>query len=243
MPPSAPTESHIAAQSSTPSSKHSAPAAHPDHDDSSDAETEPLPYDDAEHDDRHSDTVMDPNELAHHAASAADTDADAPGEVADVSMEHSADHRHAADHPDAAHADDLGDHDAEGEHSDEDEDDEDALPASQLTNTQDPNSNMSSPQKSAGFTGDDLDDESELTDEEEDQNEEEDNSSLSDDDLGGSDDEDEEEDDDDDQEGKTHEDEAAEALAALTGGAETGDDATAAAGLDALAALDRKSVV
>lgn len=217
MPPSAATEPHIAAQSSpSPSTR----TAHPDHDESSDAETEPLPYDDTEHDDRHSDIVMDPHELAHHAAAAADADGDAQGEVADVSM--------SADQPDASQGDDL-----DADHSADENDDDDALPTSQPTNTQDPNSNMGSPQKSAGFAGDDLDDESELTDEEEDQNEEEDNSSLSDDDLGGSDDEDDE----DDQNSKTHEDEAAEALAALTGGAETADDAGAAAGLDALAAL------
>lgn len=251
MPTSASADSNTAAQSSAAStSKHSAhPASHHDPTaaaESSDAETEPLPYDDDEEDDndgnQHDAAVMDSNELAQHTAAAAaaldgmaDTDADAPGEVADVSMEHSHD-----GHPEASHAQD--------EHSDDEDADADAdadadLPASQATATHDPNSNMSSPQKTGGFTGDEFSDESELTDEDEDQNEDEDGSSLSDDDLGGSDDEEDEEEDedDDDPDSKTHEDEAAEALAALTGGADGGadDDASAAAagGLDALAAL------
>ena len=263
MPPSAATESHVAADQSpaatTTSHNHqdaSAPAAHPDNDpaESSDAETEPLPYDDPENDaaadddddDRHSDIVMDPNDLVPHTGPAADTDADAPGEVADVSMELSNDGQ-----PEPSQAEDLADHaqddvDDDGEDDEDDEDDaegEDGLPASQATATHDPNSNMSSPQKTGGFTGDEFSDESELTDEDEDQNEEEDASSLSDDDLGGSDDEEEEEEDDDEEEepdSNTHEDEAAEALAALTGGADgANNDASAAAagGLDALAML------
>ncbi|TKY88023.1 hypothetical protein EX895_003119 [Sporisorium graminicola] len=240
MPSSAATQSNIAAAQSSvaTSSKH---AYHSQHDpaESSDAETEPLPYDDDDDDDdqdAHGD-VMDLNDLAQHAAASAAAavpdDVDAPGEPADVSMDSQLE---------PSQAEDL----AHQNEDDEDADGEDALPASQLTATQDPNSNLSSPQKTGGFTGDEFSDESELTDEDDDQNQDEDGSSLSDDDLGGSDDEDEEEedgedeedDDDDDSNSKTHEDEAAEALAALTGGAEGADeDAGAAAGLDALAAL------
>ncbi|SPO29170.1 uncharacterized protein UTRI_06119 [Ustilago trichophora] len=248
MPPSAATESHIAAQSSAASNTHThthshshTHASHPDHDpaESSDAETEPLPYDDAAEEDRNSDIVMDPNELAHHTRAVVDTDADAPGEeIADVSMEHS-----IHDQQESSQAEDLADHPDDDEDDEEEEDEdgegEDALPASQATATHDPNSNMSSPQKTGAFTGDEFSDESELTDEDEDQNEDEDASSLSDDDLGGSDDEDEEDEEDDDPDSKTHEDEAAEALAALTGGADSANDdaSAAAAGLDALAML------
>ncbi|KAF6767230.1 Sds3-like protein [Kalmanozyma brasiliensis GHG001] len=226
MPPSA------ATQSTTAAAHTSAAASRHDPAETSDAETEPLPYDDDEQDGA-ADDVMDLNDLAQHAAASAaaavDSDLDAPGEAADVSMEHSQLEPSQAEDP----ADEEDDDDDDGA------DGHDAVPGSQLSAAQDPNSNMSSPQKTGGFTGDEFSDESELTDEDDDQNEDEDGSSLSDDDLGGSDDEDEEEDEeDDDADSKTHEDEAAEALAALTGGAEgAADDAGAAAGLDALAAL------
>ncbi|SOV01925.1 uncharacterized protein UDID_08212 [Ustilago sp. UG-2017a] len=260
MPTGASADSNTAAQSSAATtSKHNTHRVsrhHPAAGESSDAETEPLPYDDEEDDDsQHDAAVMNDDELARHTAAAAeplggmaDTEADAPGEVDDLSIEHS---HH--DYPGSAHA--------QQEHSDNDDDvdaDADAdtdghhlLPASQVTANHNPNSNMSSPQKTGGFTGgftgDEFSDESELTDEDEDQNQDEDGSSLSDDDLGGSDDEEEEEDDDDDDDddgddpdSNTHEDEAAEALAALTAGADggAGDNASATAGgLDALAAL------
>lgn len=225
MPSSAASQSKSAApHSSAAATKH----IHPDIADSSDAETEPLPYDEDDDDqDAPADDVMDLDQLAQHAAASAalPTDQDAPGEPADVSMDPSNDSQ-----LEPSQAEDLAD-----------------LPASQLTATHDPNSNMSSPQKTGGFTGDEFSDESELTDEDDEQNQDEDASSLSDDDLGGSDDEDEDDDeeeqededqDDDDAGSKTHEDEAAEALAALTGGADDeNDDAGAAAGLDALAAL------
>lgn len=254
MPPSAATESHTAVQSSAatsipPAFDQASSTPHPDQNqaDFSDAETEPLPYDEDDDDahdaagDRNSDIVMDPNQLARDAAAPAgsipDIDDDAPGEEADVSMEHSIDGQPQTSNAGTDHAEDDA-----GEEEADDAEGEDALPASQATATHDPNSNMSSPQKTGGFTGDEFSDESELTDEDEDQNEEEDASSLSDDDLGGSDDDDDEEEDDedDDRDSQTHEDEAAEALAALTGGAEGATDAGAGAasgGLDALAAL------
>ncbi|CCF49854.1 hypothetical protein NDA10_000530 [Ustilago hordei] len=251
MPTSASADSNTAAQSSAATtSKHNTHRLsrhHPAAGESSDAETEPLPYDDDEEDDdsQHDAAVMNSDELARHTAAAAealggmaDTEADAPGELDVLSIEHS---HHG--YPGSAHA--------QQEHSDDDDDDDDAdghhlLPASQLIANHNPNSNMSSPQKTGGFTGDEFSDESELTDEDEDQNQDEDGSSLSDDDLGGSDDEEEEEDDDDDDDdnddpdSNTHEDEAAQALAALTAGTDggAGDDASATAGgLDALAAL------
>ncbi|CBQ70159.1 conserved hypothetical protein [Sporisorium reilianum SRZ2] len=240
MPFSAAAQPNIAAapSSAATSSKH---ASHSHHDpaESSDAETEPLPYDDDDDDheeDAHAD-VMDLNDLAQHAAASAAApipdDVDAPGEPADVSMDSQLE---------PSQAEDLAHHDDD----DDDADGEDALPASQITVNQDPNSNLSSPHKTGGFTGDEFSDESELTDEDDEQNHDEDGSSLSDDDLGGSDDEEEEEEEDEDEEdddeedanSKTHEDEAAEALAALTGGADGADDeGGAAAGLDALAAL------
>ncbi|KIS66382.1 uncharacterized protein UMAG_05376 [Mycosarcoma maydis] len=227
MPSSAATAFHIAA-AAVPSA---ATTKHSQHDpaDNSDAETEPLPYDDDDNDqDAPADDVMDLDQLAQHAAASAaiPTDQDALGEPEDISMDQSQDSQ-----LEPSQAEDLAD-----------------LPTSQQTAAQDPNSNMSSPQKTGGFTGDEFSDESELTDEDDDHNQDEDGSSLSDDDLGGSEDdeeeeeeeeEDEEQEDDDEQDAnKTHEDEAAEALAALTGGAEGADqDADAAAGLDALAAL------
>ncbi|GAK67229.1 uncharacterized protein PAN0_017c5455 [Moesziomyces antarcticus] len=214
----------------------------PDHAEASDAETEPLPYDDPAIDDgQHSDIVMDPSELAHHtaaAAAAAATDLDAPGEEVDESMLPPLDHAQSSSHPHSAHEAHDDDEDAPADEDHDDDDDDDDIDASQATVAHDPNSNISSPQKAGAFTGDEFSDESELTDEDEDQNDDADASSLSDDDLGGS--EDDDEDDDDDGHSKTHEDEAAEALAALTGGAEGADDdanAGAAAGLDALAAL------
>ncbi|SNX87459.1 uncharacterized protein MEPE_06169 [Melanopsichium pennsylvanicum] len=250
MPLSATTESeqHIAAQRATAASSANLPSARPDQDEASDADTEPLPYDDDDDDndndneladDRHSDYVMDSHQLSRHAAAFGDTDADAPGE--EIIMAHGAEDVEL----DPSQAENTAHHDNDDQDEDEDEDEDDdaeAEPASQVSAAHDPNSNVSSPQKTGGFTGDEFSDESELTDEDEDQGEDEDASSLSDDDLGGSDDEDDEDEDedDDDQEGKTHEDEAAEALAALTGGtdgaAQDSSSATAG-GLDALAML------
>lgn len=251
MPTSASADSNTAAQSSAATtSKHNTHRVsrhHPAAGESSDAETEPLPYDDEEDDDsQHDAAVMNDDELARHTAAAAeplggmaDTEADAPGEVDDLSIEHSHHDYPGSAHAQQEHSDDDDDADAD---ADADTDGHHLLPASQVTANHNPNSNMSSPQKpggfTGGFTGDEFSDESELTDEDEDQNQDEDGSSLSDDDLGGSDDEEEEEDDDPDS--NTHEDEAAEALAALTVGADggAGDDASATAGgLDALAAL------
>ncbi|SAM85631.1 uncharacterized protein UBRO_08212 [Ustilago bromivora] len=252
MPTSASADSNTAAQSSAATtSKHNTHRVsrhYPAAGESSDAETEPLPYDDEEDDDsQHDAAVMNDDELARHTAAAAealggmaDTEADAPGEVDDLSIEHSHHDYPGSAHAQQEHSDDDDDADAD---ADADTDGHHLLPASQVTANHNPNSNMSSPQKTGGFTGDEFSDESELTDEDEDQNQDEDGSSLSDDDLGGSDDEEEEEDnddDDDDPDSNTHEDEAAEALAALTAGADggAGDDASATAGgLDALAAL------
>ncbi|CDW99309.1 hypothetical protein [Sporisorium scitamineum] len=197
MPSSVAAQSNIAAaqSSAATSSKH---VSHSQHEpaESSDAETEPLPYDDDDQEDAHGD-VMDLNDLAQHAAASAAAavpdHVDAPGEPADVSMDSQLE---------PSQAEDLAHHD-----DDDDADGQDALPASQLTANQDPNSNLSSPQKTGGFTGDEFSDESELTDEDDDQNQDEDD-----------------DDEDDDSNSKTHEDEAAEALAALTGGAEGADE-------------------